>query len=395
MRVMPPPWVPKDGAFRAVALEVLINGPISRSDIARRLDLSQGSLTRLSTPLLQSGLLVEAEQASPGRSGRRSRPLDVVSSSRHFVGVKLTGTEVLGVVTDLRAKIVDFARMPLASTEPELVCTQVAELVTHLAESVPDVTALGVGLGGLVDNYTVVTRAPFLRWSDVPLGPMLSARTGLPTVIENDIVALTESEHWFGSGRGLDRFAVITIGAGVGYGAVISGTAVVGPDSGIGLVGHWPLDANGPLCPQGHRGCAAAVLTMPGITKSISAVLDRQVDYEECLDLADAGDPAARRVVDDAGRGLGRLIAAVANLTVPDRVILGGEGVRLADVAAQAVRGGITADRDPLASDVELVVNHTDEKQWCRGRPSSRSRPTFSVRTMPRAPMPSTPRRQH
>ena len=324
MQLAPAPWVPRSGAYRAVALEVLINGPISRSEIARKLDLSQGSLTRLSTPLLASGLLVEAGQDGPARP--RSRPLDVVSGSRHFVGVKLTGTDAMAVVTDLRANIVAFDRIALDSTEPARVVEQIAAMAAELAEGVPSVTALGVGLGGLVEGYTMVRRAPFLDWTDVPLGPMLAAATGLPTVIENDVVALTEAEHWFGSGRGLDRFAVLTVGAGVGYGAVVNGATVLSPDSGIGLVGHWPLDESGPLCPQGHRGCAQAMLATPGIVGAIASVLGRSVGYDECLDLAAAGHPAARRVVDDAGRGLGRLIAAVANLTVPQLVILGGEG---------------------------------------------------------------------
>ena len=161
-------------------------------------------------------------------------------------------------------------------------------MAAELAEGVPSVTALGVGLGGLVEGYTVVRRAPFLDWTDVPLGPMLAHATGLPTVIENDVVALTEAEHWFGSGRGLDRFAVLTVGAGVGYGAVVNGGTVLSPDSGIGLVGHWPLDESGPLCPQGHPGCAQAMLATPGIVGAMSSVLGRSVDYDECLDLAAA-----------------------------------------------------------------------------------------------------------
>ena len=55
MRITTPRWTPGDGAMRAVALEVLIHGPLSRSEVARRLDLSPGSLTRLATPLLESG----------------------------------------------------------------------------------------------------------------------------------------------------------------------------------------------------------------------------------------------------------------------------------------------------------------------------------------------------
>lgn len=367
MRVAPPPWPPQSDATRAVALEVLINGPLSRSELARRLELSQGSLTRLSTPLIESGLLVEGEKQATGRSGPRSRPLDIVADSRHFVGVKLTGEQAVGVVTDLRANVHASADAPLSSREPDDVADVVAGLALGLAETVPAVTALGIGVGGLASDYTTVASAPFLGWSDVRLGPMLEKRTGLPTVVENDVVAYTESEHWFGAGRGLDRFAVLTIGAGVGYGAVIHDRVVVGPDSGVGLVGHWPLDPLGPVCPAGHRGCADSLLAMPGITRSVSAALDRDLDYDECLDLAADDDPAARRIVDDAGRGLGRLMAAVANLTVPEKIILGGEGVRLARVADSAIKDGLHLDRDPRASEVSIEINDTGPLQWCRG----------------------------
>jgi predicted NBD/HSP70 family sugar kinase len=371
VRIATPPWTPNSGPTRSVALEVLINGPISRSEIARRLELSAGSLTRLSAPLIESGLLVEVEVELEGRSdvrtGRPSKPLDVVPNSRHFIGMKLTGKEILGVTTDLRANVLSSASAPLTSREPETVAVAISKLAQALAEQVPEVTALGIGIGGLVTNHSVVASAPFLEWQDVPLGSMLETLTGLPTVIENDVVAFTEAEHWFGAGRGLDRFAVLTLGVGIGYGLVIHNDIVVDADSGIGLVGHWPLDPYGPLCPSGHRGCARSVLTQLAITQAVSNALQRNVSYDEALNLADAGEPAARRVVDDAGRGLGRLLAAVANLTAPERIILGGEGVRLVDVAAAAIREGVNADRDPRAKELALVTTPGDNTEWCRG----------------------------
>ena len=106
---------------------------------------------------------------------------------------------------------------------------------------------------------------------------------------------------------------------------------------------------------------------MSAISSAVSLALDRTVGYDEALDLAASGDPVARRVVDDAGRGLGRLIAAVANLTAPELVVLGGEGVRLADVAADAVNEGIANDRDPRARTIPLVRTSGDNTEWCRG----------------------------
>lgn len=367
MRIATPPWTPDAGVSQSVALEVLINGPIPRSEIARKLRLSPGSLTRLSTPLIKSGLLVEVAERAGGRAGRPSRPLDVVVDSQHFIGMKLTGDEVVGVTTDLRANVLATASANLTSREPEIVVKIISQLAKELSEHAPSLTALGLGIGGLVVDHTVVARAPFLGWSHVPLGSMLEKSTGIPTVIENDVVAFTELEHWFGAGRGLDRFAVLTLGVGIGYGLVIHGDIVVDSDSGIGLVGHWPLDPFGPLCPAGHRGCARSVVTQSAISQAVSSALDRPVSYSEALSLAESGEPAARRVVDDAGRGLGRILAAIANLTAPERIILGGEGVRLVDVGADAIQEGIQADRDPRANKLKLVSTPGDNTEWCRG----------------------------
>ena len=91
------------------------------------------------------------------------------------------------------------------------------------------------------------------------------------------------------------------------------------------------------------------------------------MDYEGALDLAIQGDPVARRVVDDAGRGLGRLIAAICNLTLPQRIIIAGEGVRLAAVARPALDAGIALDRDPRATTPPIVLASKDNVQWCRG----------------------------
>lgn len=367
MRNTTPPWVPDAGAHQAVALEVLLRGPISRSEIARRLNLSPGSLTRLSTPLIESGLLVEVGERVDGRAGRPSRPLDVVPSSRHFIGMKLMGDEVLGALTDLRADVLHSASAQFESQHPDHVIGAIASIAADLAARVPSVTALGIGVGGLLDEHGTVLSAPFLEWEDVPLASLVEAATGIPTVVSNDLVAFTEYEHWFGAARDLDRFAVVTLGAGVGYGLVANGAVVAGPDSGIGLVGHWPLDPFGPVCPSGHRGCARSILTQTAIETAVSTALGRPVDYEEALDLAESGEAAARRVVDDAGRGLGRLLAAVANLTVPEMIVLGGEGVRLVEVARDAVDAGMAADRDPRARNIPLVTTTGDNTEWCRG----------------------------
>lgn len=367
MRVSTAQWAPDVGASKAVALEVLLHGPIARSDIARKLKLSAGSLTRLTTPLIDAGLIVEGDERSQGRAGRPSRPLDVVAGSRHFLGFKVTATTVLGVMTDLRANIESVQAIDLATTSVDEVVDAITRLAHDLGSAVPSVTAIGVGIGGLVSPDGLVRNAPFLGWSEVPLEVLIEQRTSIPTVVANDLIAFTEYENWFGAGRDLERFAVITIGAGIGYGLVVHDAIVTDDDYGIGLVGHWPMDPFGPVCSAGHRGCARSVLTNSAITDAVSAAIGRPVDFETALDLASENEPAARRVVDEAGRGLGRLIAAIANLTMPEVVVLGGEGVRLADVAADSISQGINEHRDARAKPPLLHRTSGDDTEWCRG----------------------------
>ncbi|WP_258723483.1 ROK family transcriptional regulator [Cellulomonas sp. NS3] len=359
-------WTPAGGSTRDVALEVLLHGPLSRTELARRLELSQASLTRLTKPLLESGMLVETEPARDPATGRPARPLDVVPGSHHFAGVKLTGDAVHAVLVDLRGMVLAHASAPLTEHDPDHVLGVVAALTRDLAGG-SDVTGLGIALGGHSPDHRSVRSAPFLGWDDVAVATRAEQATGLPTVVENDVVALTTAEHWFGAGRGLRSLAVLTIGAGVGYGLVQHGRLVTHRDSGLGLVGHYPLDPNGAVCFAGHRGCASAMLTIPSLTAQATVALGRPVAYDELLTLARDDEPAARLIVRDAVGALGRLVAAVANLTMPERVVVTGEGVALVDADPAALRVAVARDRDPRTSPLDLVTRPGDFTQWARG----------------------------
>jgi predicted NBD/HSP70 family sugar kinase len=349
-----------------VAIEVLRRGPISRADIARRLHLSAGSLTRLSAPLIEEGLLREVGEHHDGRVGRPTRLLDIDAGSRHFIGMKIRENEIIAARTNLRGEISTHRSEKIKNREPAEVIEQIAGLTRQLSE-VHAISGIGIGIGGLIRDRKHVIDARFLGWTDLDLAGKVAEATGIPTLIDNDLVAFTEYEHWFGEGREDDRFAVLTLGVGTGFGLVANGAIVAGDDYGIGLVGHWPLDPTGPLCFAGHRGCATSMLNSDSIARHVSDALGRGVDYEQALDLAIQKDPAAGRVVDDAGRGLGRLIAAICNLTLPQRIVIAGEGVRLAAVARPALEAGIALDRDPRATTPPIVLASQDNVQWCRG----------------------------
>ncbi len=348
----------------AVARAVLIHGPLSRRDLTARLGLSPASLTRLAKPLLERGLLIELDEVTGGSVGRPSRPLDIAPGLGTFAGVKITGDEIIAVGTDIRADVVAGDEHPLSDHAPDAVLALVAATIRGLG--LTDLRGVGVSVGGVVQGGVAVF-APFLDWIDVDVRASLEAELGVPVSVENDVVALAEAERWFGAGRGLDGFATITIGAGVGYGLVVAGEVVRTPDATTGTGGHIPLDPYGPVCSDGHRGCAQAMLSAGSITAQVSAALGRAVDYEETLRLAASDHPAARTVVDTAGTALGRFIALAANLSLQSAVVLSGEGIGLFRVAERAVRDALAGGRDAQAAPIDIHVDESGFRAWARG----------------------------
>lgn len=270
------------------------------------------------------------------------------------------------MLTTLRADIVSTATVRIDARDPASIIEALTSLVGTLAPA-HHPAAIGVALGGDVKDFTLVRRAPFLDWHDINLGRLFTQHCGLPVVVSNDLDALTEAEHWFGAGRGVQSFAQLTIGTAVGSGLVIHDRLVTGPDSGIGPLGHFPLDPLGPQCALGHRGCADVMLSTSSILAQATILLGRYVTYEEVLDLAASGDPLASKIVGRSAYAFGTLIAAIANIAQPQRILLSGEGIRLARVGHDYLWAGIAQSRQPDASALDVRILEDDPQRWARG----------------------------
>jgi predicted NBD/HSP70 family sugar kinase len=352
-------------ACKAVAVEVLVHGARSRAQLAKSMGLSPATLTRLVKPLVETGILVEADAVrTPGR-GRSFLPLDVVADAHRFIGVKLTTESIYAVVTDLRAEVCDAETVDVPSLEVPDVVAAVAGVVTRLASRAgAPVQAVGVTVGGKVNKGETVADSPFLHWHDVPFRTLLAREVLAPLFLANDVVGLTKAQQWFGYGRTYPDFALLTVGAGVGYGLVINHEVV---PTLVNPVSHFPIDPHGPFCSWGHRGCLTAYVTSGAMTAAVAVGHGRPVTYQEVLQLAEDGDPLAARVAREAAHALGRATAAVTSLTGIERIILSGEGVRLAEIAADRLHSARLEYAAGQAGGLEPVIRPMDFVEWARG----------------------------
>ncbi|MCX5418523.1 ROK family transcriptional regulator [Streptomyces sp. NBC_00078] len=353
---------------------VLSQGPLTRLEVARRAGLSPAAVTKAVRPLLAAGYLVEAadEEARPAL-GRPASLVRVDGGRALFIGVKVTGGELIGVLTDLCCRIRLDRRVPLTDRSTEAVLAPLAELVHELLAEAEDfgapVLGLGVAVSGDVDGTEGAVRySPFLDWRDVPLAELAAKATGLPVTVDNDVRALTVAEQWFGAGVGLSDFAVVTVGAGIGCGLVVHGRVIAGAHGVAGEIGHVTVDPAGPACHCGNRGCVEAIAGDAAIVRRIRDTTGIEVaDTAEAVALAHQGVVGAREAYARAGEAIGRGIATVANLLGPERVIISGEGLAAYDLFAEQIRDTFAAAAFGSAADCDVQTRPLPFEEWARG----------------------------
>lgn len=359
-------------AASQVFTTVLSQGPLARLEVARRVGLSAAAVTKAVRPLIEAGYLVEGadDEARPAL-GRPANLVRVDGGRALFIGVKVTGDEIIGVLTDLCCRIRVARHVPLPDRAAKAVLASIADLVQDLlteADGVP-VLGLGVAVSGDVDRTEGTVRySPFLDWRDVPLAELTALTTGLPVTVDNDVRALTVAEQWFGAGAGLSDFAVVTVGAGIGCGLVVHGRVVAGAHGVAGEIGHVTVDPNGPLCHCGNRGCVEAIAGEAAIVRRIREITGVELaDAAEALTLARRGVAGAREVYARAGEAIGRGIATVANLLGPERVIISGEGLAAYDLFAEQIRDAFVAAAFGSAAQCDVQTRPLPFEEWARG----------------------------
>ena len=354
-------------------LTVLVDGATSRVAIARRTGLGSAAVTKAVGPLLAAGLLRERGPVGTNGVGRPVSILEVEGDAAWFAGIKITGDAAIAVLVDLSGTLLHGVRRPLRSRQVEDVVEDVAgvvaELISERRGAKDRLRGVGVSISGDVERDAgLVVFSPFLDWRGVPVEQLLRARTGLPTVVENDVRALTFAEQWFGAGVGASSFAVVTIGAGIGCGLFLAGEVLTGAHGVTGELGHLPVADPALACYCGGHGCAEAAASVPAILAHTSAAVGRQVSaLDDAIALAESGHAEVGAVFDNAGAVIGRALASVANLVGPERIVLTGEALAAVHLLETPMRQALAQQAYGGAIHSELLVRPLPFEEWARG----------------------------
>lgn len=372
--------------IRAINRSTILNsikthGAIPRAEIARLTGLSPATVTGITAELIQDNLVFEKESGDSS-GGRPPIMLAINPNGGCVVGIKVMEDHALGALTDLEASLLGKQSYPLTDTSPEGISRSLSELVAELLKMsenpVPNLMGVGVGLAGIVEaGQGLVRQSPFFGWNDVPLREMIQSRVNVPVYVDNDVNTLAFAEKWFGAGRGVDNFLVVTVGRGIGLGIVSNGQFNHGARGGAGEIGHTVIQPGGELCACGKRGCLEMYASEPALLRQAAKAFEQgQLSSlpntpEELIALAASGEKAAQEIFARAGELLGQSIANLVNIFNPQRVLINGEGVRAGNWLFDPMRFAIDEHTMPgLRQDVSILVEPLGDDAWARGAAS-------------------------
>ncbi len=339
---------------RQIALNLVReHQPISRADLARRMEIGRGMVTSLITELLGDGLLYEGQTVDVPR-GRRPKMLWVRVRDRLVVAV------------DVRLSRTSLALSDIAGTQMALETfttpLQPAALVSELASRIRRVLdahgmksrceGIGLVIPGMVDHATGrLLNSPQLGWRDVEVRRPLAEATGLPVQIENGPIACALAQMWLGkrAEEASGDFVYLTVFDGVGAGVVVNGQIVRGHSNTAGEFGHIPLMPDGPRCLCGARGCLeahtsnlATLARYLGLELAAPATRQRLIDagltVGDLINRARTGDAKALAAITETGRWLGLGVSMIVSALNPARIYVGGEITAAWDIIEPLLR---------------------------------------------------------
>jgi predicted NBD/HSP70 family sugar kinase len=334
----------KDLNERTVLEAIRAGAPISRAEISRRAGVSKPTVSLALQSLLDAGLVRETS-AAPGRPSYGAVFFEPVDEAALVLGIDVGARFLRGALCDLAGEVRARQDAERAGADAEAALAQIEALQAALlaAAGLPPerLNAVVVGVPGVVEAASgrigLADNVPGL--GGMTFGAELEARLGVPVVVENDVNLAALGEAWRGVARGVEDFAFLSVGTGLGAGLVLRGELHRGRNGAAGEVDFVAAGDARDIDP-----CASAVSVMAArMAREAGAptALAPPFDVPSVFAAARAGDAVAAAVVEEEARRIALHIVPIA---------------AVADVALVVLGGGLSGSGDLLLDPVRALL---------------------------------------
>jgi predicted NBD/HSP70 family sugar kinase len=337
-------------------------GSATRAELCHTTRLSRSAVSECVGDLLGEGLITESTRdLRPAGRGRRAGVLSVRSARGVVLGVDLGHAHVTAAIATSVGEVLaecsdqlDVDHVPRRALD--LAAALARRALRQCGRRVGEVRSAAAGIPGPLQLRPQIVSAPTILsdWVGIDPAAELEGRLGVPVVVGNDADMGAVGERAYGAAQGLDDFLYIKASHGIGAGIVLAGNTYRGATGLAGEIGHTQIPGATRWCRCGSRGCLEAVVSISNLRRQLAHVLSTNTtllqdhDVPPLAELAD--NSSAARVITDAGRTVGRVVADLVNCLNPAAVVLGGELGEAGLPFASGVRESIDRYAQPASA---------------------------------------------
>ncbi|MGB4261981.1 MAG: ROK family transcriptional regulator [Fervidobacterium sp.] len=305
---------------------------ISRTDISKFTHLSESTVSRCVSRLLEKNILVE-KRLGKSSGGRPPILLDINSEGPFSVGIEVGETHVDVVAINAFYKILKSeSRVVPKDISIDALVDEIYDTFTTVISSgkIPKekIISVGLGLPGIVSkDQKHLLLTPNSHFETFPSSDVLQRILGIPVFYDNGANLMVFSEYHLNKLSTDSILLGVIVGTGIGAGLVVREEIFRGSNGASLEVGHTVIMPDGPECRCGRHGCAEALASVPKLIESYNAKSDdiKITSIRELHELFSKGDTLAKEVLGQEARYLALLLANLANIVNPSRIFIGGE----------------------------------------------------------------------
>jgi predicted NBD/HSP70 family sugar kinase len=301
--------------------------PISRADLARVSGLQRSTISLIVEDLIRDKWVFEG---SVGRLPRGRRPTFLeLNHQRAVIALDIHPAQTTVAVTDLGGRIVA-QNIVVLPADPRKAIVPIIAAIRRLiaAHSDKSIDGIGISLPGRTDP--LLERpifAPNLHWPVLRIKSRIQRATGLRVEMDNVANACALSEVWFGDSDGIHDLVVVNVSEGIGTGIFSNGMLLRGANGMAGEFGHVEMEANGPLCGCGNRGCWETLASNGAGLRYYQEISGNGPlpSFATLVKMAEADDRNAIQALDKMAHFLGRGLRMVVSALAPSEIVIVGD----------------------------------------------------------------------
>ncbi len=348
--------------------------PRTRSELSTLTGLARSTVTGRIDALLASGLIAPSgETASTG--GRPPATFAFHPGARVTLGADLGATHARLAVTDLAGTVMAQRNADLdIALGPEAVLDWTIEhgskLLDEVGRSPTELLGIGVGLPGPVEHSAGRAVNPPIMpgWDGFDVPGYIKRRIDVPVLVDNDVNIMALGEH-FAAWTDSEHLLFIKAATGIGCGIIAGGQVYRGAQGAAGDMGHIKVSgAEETHCRCGNTGCLEAVASGAAIAAKLTEQGIAAGGSRDVVELARSGSVPALRLIRQAGRDIGEVLAGAVNFFNPSIIVIGGSLALAGDHLIAGVREVIYQRSLPLATrHLRIVAARTGEASGAIG----------------------------